>query len=99
MLRSVESKLGGLVLVLLFLFLLWLPVLNYSCVYCIDRQCLFWLGVSLFLLLTYVGFCHPEAPFLGVAKFGRVLLVMVMAIFKGLWLVPYSYCRGFLRLY
>lgn len=42
MLRSVSSKLGGLVLVLLFLFMLWLPRFNFSCVYSFERQLVFW---------------------------------------------------------
>lgn len=41
MLRSIESKLGGLVLVLVFLFLLWVPSFTDSCVYNFLRQVLF----------------------------------------------------------
>ncbi|MBM6549329.1 hypothetical protein H7673_10755 [Streptococcus dysgalactiae subsp. equisimilis] len=41
MLRSVESKVGGLVLVLAFLFVLWLPTLNKSCSYRLGRQYVF----------------------------------------------------------
>lgn len=41
MLRSIESKVGGLVLVLIFLFVFWLPTLNSSCCYSVVRQFLF----------------------------------------------------------
>ena len=41
MLRSVESKVGGLILVLLFLVVLWLPTLKKSCKYSVLRQFVF----------------------------------------------------------
>lgn len=41
MLRSVRSKLGGLIMVMVFLFLLWFPSFNYSCGYFVDRQFVF----------------------------------------------------------
>lgn len=41
MLRSIRSKIGGLVLVVIFLLVLWLPTQNYSSCYYISRQILF----------------------------------------------------------
>lgn len=41
MLRSIESKVGGLVLVLVFLFVLWLPTFNRSRSYRVLRQYVF----------------------------------------------------------
>lgn len=41
MLRSVRSKIGGLVLVIVFLFILWLPTNKYACCYFVGRQMLF----------------------------------------------------------
>lgn len=41
MLRSIESKVGGLVLVVVFLFVLWVPTLNKSCAYSVGRQLIF----------------------------------------------------------
>lgn len=41
MLRSIESKVGGLVLVLVFLVLLWLPSVKVSCAYRGFRQLVF----------------------------------------------------------
>lgn len=90
MLRSIESKIGGLVLVLVFLFVLWVPTFNYSCVYRVSRQFIFWTSCSLFFLLRYLGACHPEAPFVVVRKVSSILIVILLALFKGLWVVPYS---------
>lgn len=93
MLRSIESKVGGLVLVLLFLFVLWLPTMKKSCCYRIGRQYVFWSFCGLFVLLSYLGACHPEAPFVVVSKVSSFLIVLSLLLFKGLWVVPYS--RGF----
>lgn len=90
MLRSIESKLGGLILVAVFLFLLWLPTYNKSCSYFLDRQFLFWVGVSLFFLLTYLGACHPEYPYVIISKLSRFMIIFVLFLFKGLWVIPYS---------
>nr|WSP01965.1 cytochrome b [Allocreadium lobatum] len=90
MLRSVESKVGGLVLVIVFLFLLWLPSFNSSCSYSLGRQLVFWSSVALFFLLGYLGACHPEAPFVLISKLSSLLMVLFLAMFKGLWVIPYS---------
>nr|UDU84930.1 cytochrome b [Haematoloechus sp. CW13H] len=90
MLRSVESKLGGLMLVIVFFFVLWLPAHNNSCVYCIIRQILFWSCVSLFYLLGYLGACHPESPFVGISQVSSLLLVLFLFMFKILWAASYS---------
>nr|AWK02429.1 cytochrome b [Acanthoparyphium sp. WAK-2018] len=90
MLRSIESKIGGLVLVLVFLFVLWLPTMNKSCGYSLGRQYVFWSMVSVFCMLSYLGACHPEAPYVIVSKFASLLIVFLLMVFKGLWVVPYS---------
>nr|QBF03687.1 cytochrome b [Echinostoma sp. JM-2019] len=90
MLRSMESKVGGLVLVLVFLFVLWLPTLNKSCSYSLGRQYMFWFSVSNFLLLSYLGACHPEVPFIMISKASSISIVVLLLMFKGLWVVPYS---------
>ncbi len=41
MLRSIESKVGGLILVISFLFVLWLPTFKESCGYRVIRQYIF----------------------------------------------------------
>nr|YP_009316241.1 cytochrome b [Anoplocephala magna]AMR73957.1 cytochrome b [Anoplocephala magna] len=86
MLRCVESKLGGLCLVVGFLFFLWIPTFNKASVYCFSRQLVFWLIVSLFLSLTLLGFCHPEYPYNEVCKVFSVCLVTFIFLFKVLWM-------------
>nr|YP_010704123.1 cytochrome b [Plagiorchis elegans]WCO87333.1 cytochrome b [Plagiorchis elegans] len=90
MLRSIESKLGGLILVAVFLFLLWVPTFNNSCSYFVGRQLLFWLAVSIFLLLSYLGACHPEFPYVTISKVSSFLIIFILFLFKGLWAIPYS---------
>nr|YP_010693881.1 cytochrome b [Morishitium polonicum]WCD42518.1 cytochrome b [Morishitium polonicum] len=94
MLRSVESKVGGLILVLVFLFVLWLPTMNSSCCYSVLRQYIFWSVSSLFLLLSYLGACHPESPYVFISSLSSYLIIILLILFKGLWVVPYS---GFVR--
>lgn len=90
MLRSIESKVGGLILVLIFLFVLWLPSYNSSCSYRVGRQGIFWIRVSLYFLLRYLGACHPEAPFVIIRKVSSIFIVFFLIMFKGMWIVPYS---------
>nr|YP_009092172.1 cytochrome b [Dicrocoelium chinensis]AHG06497.1 cytochrome b [Dicrocoelium chinensis] len=97
MLRSVESKIGGLFLVILFLFLLWLPTFNEACCYYDVRQVVFWFLVSLFFLLGYLGSCHPEYPYIGVGKVSSILMLVLLLMFKGMWIVPHS--GGFCNLF
>lgn len=54
------------------------------------RQYVFWSSVSLFLLLSYLGACHPEAPFVIIRKVCSLAVVFMLGVFKGLWVVPYS---------
>nr|QGL09325.1 cytochrome b [Clinostomum complanatum]UYP50942.1 cytochrome b [Clinostomum complanatum] len=90
MLRSVESKVGGLFLVLCFLFVLWLPTVNRSSCYSVPRQIFFWSGVCLFMILSYLGACHPEVPYVLVSKVTSLLIVLLVGLYKGLWVSPYS---------
>ncbi|MGL4867996.1 MAG: cytochrome b N-terminal domain-containing protein [Cetobacterium sp.] len=86
MLRSVDSKMGGLALVLCLLFFLWVPTYNNSSSYFVSRQLVFWCIVSLFVRLTVLGGCHPEYPYLFICKMFRFMIVALMFIFKLLWL-------------
>ena len=88
MLRSIESKIGGLIFVLVFLFVLWLPTVNVSCPYCVVRQYLFWFIVSFFIVLRYLGACHPEFPYAGIRKVVGLALILFVSLFKVLWAVP-----------
>ena len=44
----------------------------------------------MFLLLRYLGACHPEYPFVFISKASSLLFVFLLFMFKGLWVVPYS---------
>lgn len=44
----------------------------------------------MFFLLSYLGSCHPEFPFVFIRKVSSMLIVFFLMLFKGLWLVPYS---------
>nr|UFQ88766.1 cytochrome b [Rhinebothroides sp. MZUSP 8013]UFQ88778.1 cytochrome b [Rhinebothroides sp. MZUSP 8014] len=85
MLRCIDSKIGGLVLVLSLLFFLWVPSYNNSSAYFIWRQLVFWTISSLFIMLTYLGACHPEYPYLEICKGFSLLIVVLLFIFKLFW--------------
>lgn len=85
-LRCIESKMGGLRLIVAFLFFLWLPTINKCRVYFYDRQFIFWSVAWLYLSLTYMGRCHPEYPYIIVCKIFRVVMVTFIFLFKLLWL-------------
>ena len=86
-LRCIESKLGGLMLIGAFLFFLWLPTFNEARVYSFCRQCVFWCIICLFISLTYLGVCHPEYPYIFICKRFRLIIVVFMFLFKLLWVV------------
>nr|YP_011003936.1 cytochrome b [Dactylogyrus simplex]WPS93114.1 cytochrome b [Dactylogyrus simplex] len=85
MLRSVSSKIGGLILVVVFLFILWLPTSNHACVYFPARQVVFWVVASQLMLLSYLGACAPEAPYVVISQVSSFLVVFSLFLFKGLW--------------
>lgn len=93
MLRSVESKVGGLVLVVVFLFLLWVPTFKISCSYRVGRQLVFWWFVSAFVVLTYLGACHPEAPYVVISQVRRGGIVFLLFIFKAFWRASKGYAH------
>nr|YP_009442300.1 cytochrome b [Paratetraonchoides inermis]ATN95410.1 cytochrome b [Paratetraonchoides inermis] len=82
MLRSIPSKIGGLILVIIFLILLWVPYTSNSCVYNNIRQILFWVISSNLLLLSYFGFCVPEEPFITISFLSSIFLIFCLFIFK-----------------
>ncbi|VDL86824.1 unnamed protein product [Schistocephalus solidus] len=85
MLRSVDSKIGGLVLVVSLLFFLWVPTFKNSRSYFVLRQIAFWIIVCLFVGLTYLGSCHPEYPYLGICQLFSFSIVLVMFTYKLFW--------------
>lgn len=84
-LRCINSKLGGLALIVAFLFFLWIPTSKNSRVYFVVRQLNFWLIVRLFRSLIYFGGCHPEYPYLYICQIFRVLLIALMFSYKLFW--------------
>nr|ANW83205.1 cytochrome b [Testudotaenia sp. WL-2016] len=84
-LRCIDSKIGGLVVLAALLFFLWIPTFNHSSSYIVLRQLIFWVFTSLFFCLTYLGGCHPEYPYLFICKMFSVMLVTLVFIFKLLW--------------
>nr|YP_007890983.1 cytochrome b [Hydatigera parva]BAN15655.1 cytochrome b [Hydatigera parva] len=81
-LRCIGSKIGGLVLIISFLFFLWVPTSGECSVYSLCRQFNFWLIVSLFLSLIYYGTCHPEYPYLTICQICSGLMLFLMLLFK-----------------
>nr|YP_009519785.1 cytochrome b [Paruterina candelabraria]AYD49579.1 cytochrome b [Paruterina candelabraria] len=88
-LRCINSKIGGLSLILAFLFFLWIPTNNYSSCYFISRQLVFWSIVSIFFSLIYLGGCHPEYPYLVICQVFSILIVSLMFVFKLFWSSDY----------
>lgn len=90
-LRSISSKLGGLVFVLVILFIMWVPKNNCRCIYSLSRQLIFWLIVSIGVELSYIGACHVEYPYVLVSQVRSVLFLCFLMIFKMFWLVPFRH--------
>lgn len=84
-LRCINSKMGGLALIVSFLFFLWVPTFKNSSRYFVSRQLIFWLIVSMYSSLVYLGGCHPEYPYLFVCQVFSLLMVASMFIFKLFW--------------
>jgi len=72
-LRSVPSKLGGVIALVRSILVLFLMPFIYRNLYVrvifsFIKQFFFWLFINLWLLLTWVGSCPVEAPFLGLGQ-------------------------------
>nr|YP_001382122.1 cytochrome b [Trichobilharzia regenti]ABG91495.1 cytochrome b [Trichobilharzia regenti] len=89
MLRSIESKVGGLVFVLSFLLVLWVPTKNISSCYSLLRQVVFWCLFGLYIILSYLGGCHAEYPYILISKICSVLMLFFVSLYKGCWFIPY----------
>lgn len=85
MLRSVESKVGGLIFVVCFLLVLWVPTSKVSSCYSFVRQILFWSLCSMFIVLSYLGGCHAEYPFVLLSKILGFALLFLLSLYKGFW--------------
>nr|YP_009504423.1 cytochrome b [Gyrodactylus nyanzae]AWW03124.1 cytochrome b [Gyrodactylus nyanzae] len=84
MLRSISSKVGGLVLVIVFLFVFWLPYSSNKngSSYSLLFQFNFWLIVSCLIVLSYLGACHPEWPYDSISFFFSILIIFLFLFLK-----------------
>lgn len=93
-LRSIPNKLGGVVGLLIAVLVLFLFTLTRSRLYFSGyfyspvSRVLFWLFVADFFLLTWLGSCPAEAPYVEVALF-RTIIYFVLAM---LCLLVPNYC-------
>lgn len=89
MLRSIESKIGGLIFILCILFVIWLPRSNIRSIYLLDRQVCFWFMVGFFLVLRYLGGCHAEHPYVVVSKICSLFFLLLLFVYKVFWIIPH----------
>jgi ubiquinol-cytochrome c reductase cytochrome b subunit len=72
-LRAIPKKLGGVLALLLFIVVLYfLPLFTRTRVrrFSAFRQVMFWLWVVNFILLTWIGACPVEDPFILLSRIG-----------------------------
>nr|AFD18238.1 cytochrome b [Pseudorhabdosynochus yangjiangensis] len=86
MLRSVSSKIGGLVLVIIFLALLWLPSPNSSSIYAVLRQYLFWIFSGFVIMLSYLGACPASFPYIILSQLGSGIILIIIFCYKFFWI-------------
>nr|QNV11931.1 cytochrome b [Planorbarius corneus] len=92
-LRSIPSKLGGVIaLVMSILILYFLPLssmsFNISSAFCPPFQFFYWVLVSIFGLLTWLGACPIEEPYTSLAVPCTILyfsLFILLLIFPIIW--------------
>nr|CAB0049852.1 cytochrome b [Sepia pharaonis] len=94
-LRSIPSKLGGVVSLVMSIFVLFfLPFLHVKgcsgCIYNVFMQINFWMMVGCFFLLTWIGGCPVEYPY---ESIGQVLSIMWFSIFLGRPLMDYLWLK------
>nr|YP_010273943.1 cytochrome b [Bulinus nasutus]QYJ56646.1 cytochrome b [Bulinus nasutus] len=90
-LRSIPSKLGGVIALAMSIFILYfLPISMFkysiSSSFCFFYQILFWILVSVFIILTWLGACPIEEPYMSLAVpctilyFSLFIFLMIMPI-------------------
>jgi len=93
-LRAIPNKLGGVVALLMSILVLFMFTINTKNVYFTGRQFravgrfLFWSFVGNFLVLTWLGACPAEYPFIGLRQGATVVyfgLVALMLRRTGAW--------------
>jgi len=82
-LRSIPNKLGGVVglllsILVLFVFSLRGPsLLHIGCTYSPVGRLVFWFLVATFFLLTWLGRCPAESPYVEVALFSTIIYFLL----------------------
>nr|YP_005351130.1 cytochrome b [Emplectonema gracile]AEC12111.1 cytochrome b [Emplectonema gracile] len=84
-LRAIPNKLGGVVALLMSILVLFLVPFLFSSKFCGEvfypvGQSLFWSFVSVFILLTWIGSCPVEAPYV---LYGQILSIFYFSYFLG----------------
>nr|ABO86167.1 cytochrome b [Gyrodactylus salaris] len=84
MLRSISSKIGGLVLVITFLLILWVPFSNNKngSAYSLLYQSNFWWIASTLFMLSYLGACHPEWPYDWISFICSMSVIVLLLVLK-----------------
>nr|YP_010974591.1 cytochrome b [Pomacea reevei]WNR57044.1 cytochrome b [Pomacea reevei] len=82
-LRSIPNKLGGVIALVVSVLILFLtPFLHKSAFRSLSfypfSQILFWVFVSIFILLTWIGSCPVEAPY---EQIGQILTILYFLYF------------------
>nr|UKO83486.1 cytochrome b [Paradiplozoon hemiculteri] len=82
-LRSIESKLGGLFLVCMVFFLVWLPSpMWFSCAFNVFRRFWFWVMVFGYLFLSVLGAMSPSSVCVYVSFFVYLLFIYSLLFIK-----------------
>lgn len=95
-LRSIPNKLGGVVgllfaVLVLFLYSFASTRLNFAgCFYSPISRFFFWVFVSDFFLLTWLGRCPAETPYVEVAFLSTFIYFFIVFV---CFLIPFVYCR------
>nr|YP_009503533.1 cytochrome b [Pectinatella magnifica]AWX65970.1 cytochrome b [Pectinatella magnifica] len=92
-LRSIPSKLGGVVaMVMSIAILLILPLISQAKIrsmsFSLPSQLLFWILVATFLILMWIGSCPVEAPYESIGRWATLIyfvLFLIEPLAKGMW--------------
>ncbi|VDP94370.1 unnamed protein product [Trichobilharzia regenti] len=49
----------------------------------------FWCLFGLYIILSYLGGCHAEYPYILISKICSVLMLFFVSLYKGCWFIPY----------
>lgn len=76
-LRSIPNKLGGIVAllisVIIFFLLPFINKINQSPVFRLKKKIFFWIFISCFIFLTYIGACPVEMPYTALSQLSSII--------------------------